>query len=73
MKVKAAFAAPTACFSTLPQDKPDISKLTFEDIRAIVEDAIRTNKFQIFYQPIYSLSENHFVSAEALIRLPTEE
>ena len=39
----------------------------------ILNRAIREKKFEIYYQPIYSVKEKRFVSAEALIRLKDEE
>lgn len=35
----------------------------------IINKAIATNEFKMYYQPIYSTKEHKFVSAEALIRL----
>ena len=39
------------------------------NIDTIIEDALANERFQVYYQPIYSLSKDKFVSAEALIRL----
>lgn len=39
------------------------------NIDAIIERAIEEESFEVYYQPIYSVSEGRFVSAEALIRL----
>lgn len=39
----------------------------------ILSDAIKNRSFEVYYQPIYSITENKFTSAEALIRLNTEE
>ena len=39
----------------------------------ILNRAIREKKFEMYYQPIYSVKEQRFVSAEALIRLNDEE
>ncbi|MCR5619951.1 MAG: EAL domain-containing protein [Lachnospiraceae bacterium] len=39
----------------------------------IIEDAIRHNRFEMYYQPIYSLKEKEYRCAEALIRLNSEE
>lgn len=38
-------------------------------IRQMLEEAVDNDGFEVFYQPIYSLSEEKFVSAEALVRL----
>lgn len=40
---------------------------------AILKKAIEDQSFEVYYQPIYSLKDNRFNSAEALIRLNTEE
>ncbi|MCH5249664.1 MAG: EAL domain-containing protein [Lachnospiraceae bacterium] len=39
------------------------------NIDAIIDRAIEHQSFQVYYQPIYSIPEGRFVSAEALIRL----
>jgi len=43
------------------------------NIDSILRYAIDNNKFEVYYQPIYSVKERRFNSAEALIRLSTEE
>ena len=43
------------------------------DLNDIVADAIINRKFEVYYQPIYSVKEKRFVSAEALIRLKHEK
>lgn len=43
------------------------------DIDAIIENALAKNIFQVYYQPIFSLKQNKFNSAEALIRLQDEK
>ena len=40
---------------------------------AILNDAIENDRFEVYYQPIYSNEKNGFNSAEALIRLITPE
>lgn len=60
------YANPTCCFE-------DTAPVSDYEIQMIVEDAIRNKKFQMYYQPIYSLSKKKFVSAEALIRLHTDK
>ena len=42
-------------------------------IDKIVDDAIKNNRFEMYYQPIYSLKEKKYKCAEALIRLNSEE
>ncbi len=36
---------------------------------AIIERALENDSFQVYYQPIYSITQGRFISAEALIRL----
>ncbi len=40
-----------------------------KDIDEIVERAIANHNFAVYYQPIYSVKEDRFASAEALLRL----
>ena len=56
--------------------KEIMSKKNFDilkDLDGILEDALTTRKFEVYYQPIYSLKKKRFTTAEALIRLKTEE
>lgn len=39
------------------------------NIDKIIEEALEYKRFQIYYQPIYSVEKGKFVSAEALLRL----
>lgn len=39
------------------------------NIDKIIENALNFRRFQIYYQPIYSIEKGKFVSAEALLRL----
>lgn len=41
-------------------------------VDTIIENAINTRGFEVYYQPIYSIREDKFNSAEALIRLYDE-
>lgn len=43
------------------------------NINTIIERGLANNRFEMYYQPIFSVVENRFVSAEALIRLRDEE
>lgn len=43
------------------------------NIDKIIERALEGGKFEVYYQPIYSISSGKFVSAEALLRLFDEE
>lgn len=42
------------------------------DINRIIESALVNKKFTVYYQPIYSVEEKRFNSAEALLRLKDE-
>lgn len=42
------------------------------DIDKIIENALSNHKFEVYYQPIYSVEEHRFNSAEALLRLKDE-
>lgn len=43
------------------------------NIDTIIERALENQKFEVYYQPIYSISSGKFVSAEALLRLFDDE
>ncbi len=43
------------------------------NIDEIIDRAIESNSFQVYYQPIYSTSHGKFISAEALLRLNDPE
>ena len=45
----------------------------FSEIDTIIEDAITNNRFELFYQPIYSYRTNSFSSCEALLRVKDEQ
>lgn len=47
-------------------------KMNF-DIDRYIRKAIKNNGFRMYYQPIYSVRDNKFVTAEALIRLNDDE
>lgn len=48
----------------------DRNQLTIQNnIDSIIDKALENGSFQVYYQPIYSVKEGKFVSAEALIRL----
>lgn len=51
----------------------DIYKKEYYDIMneidTIIENALANHKFSVYYQPIYSVNEQRFNSAEALLRL----
>lgn len=49
---------------TILEEKNHLAK-----IEAVVQNAIDTDGFDVYYQPIYSNSKKAFVSAEALVRL----
>ncbi len=43
------------------------------DMDKIIESALSNQRFEVYYQPIYSIKEKRFRSAEALIRLKDEK
>lgn len=43
------------------------------NIDKIIEQALKNRSFQVYYQPIYSVEQGRFVSAEALLRLFDDE
>lgn len=43
------------------------------DVEKLVQKAIETDGFDVYYQPIYSNKDKRFVSAEALVRLTDTE
>ena len=51
---------------------PDREFVISNTIDRIVADAIKNDKFEVFYQPIYSVKDSAFTSAEALLRLRDE-
>ncbi|MBR1771888.1 MAG: EAL domain-containing protein [Lachnospiraceae bacterium] len=44
-----------------------------KDIEGIIDNAMSKERMAVYYQPIYSVKEKRFVSAEALLRLNDEE
>ncbi len=44
-----------------------------KDIDRIIEQALANHSFSVYYQPIYSVKEKRFNSAEALLRLKDEK
>lgn len=51
------------------QKKYDI----LSSIDVIIDEAIAENEFEVYYQPIYSIQQNRFNSAEALLRLKSKK
>ncbi len=43
------------------------------NIDRIIDRALANNSFEVYYQPIYAVSEGRFISAEALLRLNDPE
>lgn len=54
------------------QEKQKTELRMRNEINGIVSKAIAENRFEMYYQPIYSVKEKRFISAEALIRLNDE-
>lgn len=44
-----------------------------EEVKKAVDKAICNESFQVYYQPIYSVTDNSFYSSEALVRLIDDE
>lgn len=44
-----------------------------QELDSIIEHALAENRFMVYYQPIYSIKEKKFRSAEALLRLKDEK
>lgn len=61
---------------TFLADENDKQKYKFHlrnEIDHIISKAIEENRFEMYYQPIYSVKHKKFISAEALIRLKDEK
>ncbi len=43
------------------------------NIDAVIDRALQNRKFEVYYQPIYSVEQQRFTTAEALLRLKDEE
>ena len=43
------------------------------ELDKIIDNAIAAGRFEVYYQPIYSVEQNKFVSAEALLRLKDDK
>ncbi len=43
------------------------------ELNAIIDGAIANRSFEVYYQPIYSIKDKSFISAEALLRLKHEK
>jgi len=57
-------------YSEMAPEKDFVVK---NNLDRIIADAIKNQKFEMYYQPIYSTKDEKFVSAEALIRLKDEQ
>ena len=44
-----------------------------KDLEGIIDNALDNQRLSVYYQPIYSVEEKRFTSAEALLRLDDEE
>lgn len=44
-----------------------------KDLEGIIDNALDNQRLSVYYQPIYSVKEKRFASAEALLRLDDEE
>ena len=58
----------------LAPDVYDANEFAIQNnIDTIIERSLENRKFEVYYQPIYSISSGKFVSAEALLRLFDDE
>lgn len=53
--------------------KNDKNFIIMNNIDSIIDTAIKNHEFEVFYQPIINMKEKKFKSAEALVRLISEE
>jgi len=44
-----------------------------KEIERLIEEALKKDRVEVFYQPIYSIKEDKFTTAEALVRIRDEE
>lgn len=51
----------------------DSMKLVVDNIDDILDDALINHRFEVYYQPIFSVKDQSFTSAEALLRLRDAE
>ncbi|MBQ8941395.1 MAG: EAL domain-containing protein [Firmicutes bacterium] len=66
----------TSYYKTVTNASDIIGSKSFKiesNMDSILERAITENRLEMYYQPIYSLKEKRFTSAEALIRLKDRE
>ena len=54
-------------------DKAREKRIRHRKILHVVSEAIKNNAIEMYYQPIYSLTEKKFTNAEALVRLQDSE
>ena len=72
--VSVDFSSNKSAESVLVLDDSVIEKINKEKkMEVIVNNAIRNDNILVYFQPIYSLKEKRFVSAEALTRLKDDE
>lgn len=55
-------------------DYKDTKEFTIRNkLNSIIKKGLAENRFEMYYQPIYSTTEQRFISAEALVRLRDEK
>lgn len=55
-------------------NKELIDKMRYRsEVYNLVENALRDDRVEVYYQPIYGVNEGRFVSAEALVRIMKED
>ncbi len=67
------YAIPINEYVRYSEIAPEKDFIVKNNIDRIISDAIQNDKFEMYYQPIYSTKEKAFISAEALIRLRDEQ
>lgn len=67
------YAIPINEYIRYSEVAPEKDFIVRNNIDRIISDAIKNEKFEMYYQPIYSTKEKAFISAEALIRLKDEQ
>ena len=65
-RTKDLFTDDIILYSKIKNEKSFIIQ---NNIDTVIEDGLKNNEFEVYYQPIYDVKTNRFKSAEALIRL----
>ncbi len=65
-----SFKNPLTIYSEIKDDR---EFNIISNIDSIIDDGLKNNEFEVYYQPIYNVKDNKFYSAEALVRLNSEK